>query len=179
MRVFTVGHSTHPIGVFIAMLKAHGVTQLADIRTIARSRYNPQYNDDALRAALAAEGIGYHALKALGGRRAARKDSRNRGWRDGGFRGYADYMQTAEFVAGMERLLALAEEGATAIMCAESVPWRCHRSLVADALLARGAEVVDIFSATQAKPHVMTDFARVEDGWIIYPGAPDLLDALA
>jgi uncharacterized protein (DUF488 family) len=168
-RIFTVGHSTHPIEEFAALLRAHGVTLLVDIRTIPRSRHNPQFGEDELRASLSGFGIAYRRLEALGGLRPTSADSLNTGWKNSSFRGYADYMQTDAFRAGIDELLDLADGNTVAIMCAEAVPWRCHRSLVGDALLVRGAAVEDIFSATSAKPHTLTRFAHVNGLTITYP----------
>src|SRR5262249_33548428 len=134
----TVGHSTRPIEELIALLRAHGVAQLVDVRTIPRSRRHPQFDREILPGALGPAGIGYAHMGGLGGLRAPRPDSVNLGWRNAGFRGYADYMQTADFTASLERLLTVARGVSTAIMCAEAVPWRCHRSLIADALVVRG-----------------------------------------
>jgi uncharacterized protein (DUF488 family) len=167
--VFTVGHSTLPIEQFIALLRAFGITCVADIRTVPRSRHNPQFNGDALGEALKRESIGYVPLPALGGLRHARKDSINTGWRNTSFRGYADYMQTDEFVRGLEQLIALSHQKRTAIMCAEAVPWRCHRSLVADALIVREIPVVEILSATSYRDHKLTPFAYVAGVSITYP----------
>lgn len=167
--IFTIGHSTHPIEEFIAMLKAHGIKTLADIRTIPRSRHNPQFAQDALAPALTAQGIDYHYLKGLGGLRHARADSPNRGWRNASFRGYADYMQTAPFRENLDELIALGKKGHVAIMCAEAVPWRCHRSLVADALTVRHVPVTHIMSASKSSPHKLTPFARVKGETILYP----------
>ncbi len=167
--LLTIGHSTHPIGDFIAILKAHGVEQLIDIRTVPRSRHNPQFNLDALPQSLAEAGIAFAHMPELGGLRHARKDSPNAAWKNASFRGYADYMQTPEFERAIEKLIAIARKRRTAIMCAESVPWRCHRSLVADALTARGVPVEHILSAAARKPHTLTSFARVEDARVTYP----------
>lgn len=155
------------------MLQAHGVTTLADVRTIAKSRHNPQYMQEALEASLPPRGIRYLRLEELGGLRHTTKDTRNGGWRNASFRGYADYMQTAEFAAGIDNLLAIAELEPTAIMCAEAVPWRCHRSLIGDALLVRGVDVLDIFSATSVKPHTLISFAQVDGTMITYPPQAD------
>ena len=168
--IFTVGHSTLPLEEFIGMLKAYGIACLADIRTVPRSRHNPQFNDDTLGIALRTAKIDYVALPALGGLRRARQDSPNTGWRNESFRGYADYMQTEEFARGLEELVALSRKERTAIMCAEAVPWRCHRSLVADALAIRGIPVVEMLSATNYRDHKLTGFARVQDLSITYPG---------
>jgi len=167
--VFTVGHSTLPIGQFIALLKTYGVELLVDIRTIPRSRHNPQFNSDALGEALRAENIEYSVLASLGGLRRARRDSPNTGWRNESFRGYADYMQTAEFEAGLQTLIRMSGEKRVAIMCAEAVPWRCHRSLVADALGVRGVPVVEVLSQTSSRMHTLTRFAHVEGERITYP----------
>jgi uncharacterized protein (DUF488 family) len=167
--IFTIGHSTHKIEDFMALLKANGIKQLVDIRTIPRSRYNPQYNSDALEAALATENINYIHMKNLGGLRKARKDSVNTGFRNGGFRGYADYMETAEFIAALDALISLSRKNPTAIMCAESVPWRCHRSLVSDALTVRDIPVLHIMPDGKTRPHELTKFAEVDSERITYP----------
>lgn len=167
--VLTVGHSTHPLVEFIALLAAHGVTMLVDVRTIPRSRHNPQFNLDTLPGALAAEGIGYLHMKGLGGLRHARATSPNTGWRTPGFRGYADYMLTEEFATELEKLLAVARRERVAIMCAEAVPWRCHRSLIADALTVRRIPVEHIMGPGKRQPHRLTPFARVEGERITYP----------
>jgi uncharacterized protein (DUF488 family) len=171
--VFTIGHSTRPIEEFIELLNRNGVALLADIRTIPKSRHNPQYWQDALQESLAEAGIDYAYLPGLGGRRRARPDTVNTAWRNASFRGYADHMQTEEFAHELERLIDLSRERMTAIMCAEAVPWRCHRSLVADALVVRGIEVLDIMSATSARPHVLRDWAHVEGTTITYPEVED------
>jgi uncharacterized protein (DUF488 family) len=173
--VFTVGHSTLPIERFVAVLAAYGIERLADVRTVPRSRRNPQFNADALRASLRTAGIDYVPFGELGGLRKPRPDSHNAAWRNASFRGYADYMQTAEFAAGVERLVELARERRTAIMCAEAVPWRCHRSLVADALLVRGIAVVEILSATSWHEHALTKFAHVAGTTVTYPSAQERL----
>jgi uncharacterized protein (DUF488 family) len=168
--IFTIGHSTHPIEEFIHLLQAHGVEQLIDIRTVPRSRTNPQFNRDILPASLKDAGIGYLHMPALGGLRRARPDSPNTAWRNASFRGYADYMQTPEFTAAIDSLIELGNRTQVAIMCAEAVPWRCHRSLVADALSARGIPVEDILSAGRRQPHKLTPFAKVEGARVWYPG---------
>ena len=170
--VLTIGHSTHPLDEFIALLKAHGVEQLADVRTIPRSRHNPQFNHDTLPAKLRSKRISYRHLKALGGLRHAQKDSINTGWRNASFRGFADYMQTPEFDSALQKLIELAGEKQIAIMCAEAVPWRCHRSLIADALTVRGIAVEHIMSATQRQQHKLTPFAQVEGDRLVYPAEP-------
>ena len=173
--IFTVGHSTLPIERFLALLAAYGIEQLADVRTVPRSRRNPQFNADALRNSLQTAGIVYVPLGELGGLRKPRADSPNSGWRNESFRGYADYMQTREFAGGLERLVELAAERRTAIMCAEAVPWRCHRSLVADALAVRGIGAVEILSETSYRDHALTPFARVSGTTVTYPPAQDRL----
>jgi uncharacterized protein (DUF488 family) len=170
VQIFTIGHSTRPIEEFIHLLQVHGVERLIDIRTVPRSRTNPQFNRDALPKSLEPAGIGYLHMPALGGLRHARVDSPNTGWQNASFRGYADYMQTPEFAAAIDRLIEMGRDGQTAIMCAEAVPWRCHRSLVGDALAARGIPVEDIMSATRRQPHKFTPFARVEGTRVWYPG---------
>jgi len=174
--VFTVGHSTLPIEQFVALLQAYDVRRLADVRTVPRSRRNPQFNADALASALRAENIEYVPLPSLGGLRHARKDSPNGGWRNASFRGYADYMQTPEFESGLDALIRMSREKRTAIMCAEAVPWRCHRSLVADALEAREIPVVEILSVKSARMHKLTPFARVDGTRVTYP--PEQMDLL-
>jgi uncharacterized protein (DUF488 family) len=167
--LFTVGHSTLPIERFIALLEVYGIRRLADVRTVPRSRRNPQFNADALASALRAQNIDYVPLASLGGLRHARKDSPNTGWRNDSFRGYADYMQTREFEDGLARLIDMSRERRTAIMCAEAVPWRCHRSLVADALEVRGIPAVEILSERSARLHKLTPFAHVDGTTITYP----------
>jgi len=169
--VFTIGHSTRSIETFIDMLKAHGVKRLVDVRTIPRSRHNPQFNRDALPVTLLQAGIGYTHMEELGGLRHARKDSINTGWRNASFRGFADYMQTPEFEAGLKILIQASKRAQVAIMCAEAVPWRCHRSLIGDALQARGIAVEDIMSATRTQAHELTSFATVEGSHVTYPAA--------
>ena len=172
LTIFTIGHSTRTIQEFLETLRAHGIERLVDVRTIPKSRRVPQFNSDALAQSLGAEGIGYVHMKALGGLRHPQKDSINTGWRNASFRGYADYMASPEFSAAIQGLLGFAKEKRTAIMCAEAVPWRCHRSLIGDALLARGVRVQDIFSASSAKPHDLTPFAKVQGTEITYPSDP-------
>lgn len=171
-EVFTVGHSTHPIDEFVRMLQANGVQVLADVRTIPKSRHNPQFGQDELRESLPAAGIEYRRLAGLGGLRHTRADSVNGvngAWRNASFRGYADYMQTPAFDEALGELLDLAEHSTVAIMCAEAVPWRCHRSLVGDALVARGVTVRDIMTPTSTKPHTLTRFAHVDGTRVTYP----------
>jgi uncharacterized protein (DUF488 family) len=167
--IFTLGHSTLPIGRFLALLQTYGIECLVDIRTIPRSRHNPQFNDTELCDTLNAHHLQYRHIKALGGLRRPRKDSRNTGWRNESFRGYADYMQTEAFQAALEELIAISRKQRLAIMCAEAVPWRCHRSLVADALDVRNVPVIDILSETDYRRHQLTPFARVEGTQLSYP----------
>jgi uncharacterized protein (DUF488 family) len=169
LQILTIGHSTTPIERFIQILQAHQVTHLGDIRTIARSRHNPQFNSDTLPKSLRAHGIGWTHMQALGGLRHPRRDSPNTGWRNSSFRGYADYMQTAEFENGLAALIEAGEREQIAIMCAEAVPWRCHRSLIADALTARQIAVAHILGPGPAKPHVLTPFAKVQGVQVTYP----------
>lgn len=172
----TIGHSTRSLAEFVAMLVAHGVRSLVDVRTIPKSRRHPHFALDALSVSLPALGIGYTWLNELGGLRKPVPHSRNGAWRNASFRGYADYMQTSEFAAGVERLIALAEGADVAIMCSEAVPWRCHRSLIGDALLVRGVSVLDIMSATNEVPHELTSFARVDGDRVSYPGEQPLFE---
>jgi uncharacterized protein (DUF488 family) len=167
--VFTVGHSTLAIERFVALLAVYGIDCLADVRTVPRSRHNPQFNADALAASLGAAGIEYVPMLALGGLRRPNKESINAGWRNTSFRGYADYMQTDAFQDALEALISLSREKRVAIMCAEAVPWRCHRSLVADALCVRGIPVVEILSETNSRVHKLTAFAHVEGERVTYP----------
>lgn len=167
--VFTIGHSTLSIEAFTSVLTTYGIERLCDVRTIPRSRHNPQFNDDALADTLPAAGIVYTPMRGLGGLRNPRSDSPNGGWRNKSFRGYADYMQTEQFREALAELMRLSAQQRTAIMCAEAVPWRCHRSLVADALIVRGIPVVEILSASNSRAHTLTPFARVEGETITYP----------
>jgi len=214
VTIFTIGHSTRSLDDFIALLHSHGINRLADIRTVPKSRRHPHFAGDALARSLPAEDVAYRHFPGLGGLRKPKRDSTNTGWRHEGFRGYADYMQTAEFARALEELIDWARggperaapqldndvmrveratpqlhedvaraEGAVppgnvapafqarvAIMCAEALWWRCHRQLVADALVARGIEVRHIASASSAPLHTLTDFARVDAGRVSYPG---------
>jgi hypothetical protein len=169
--ILTIGHSTHPIEQFVELLRQHEVEELVDIRTIPRSRHNPQFNSEALAKAVRREGIDYAHIKELGGLRHARSDSINTGWRNASFRGYADYMQTGEFDEAVGQLLQMCAEKRCAVMCAEAVPWRCHRSLLADALVARGIAVEHILSRSRRDVHTLTPFARIENGKVTYPEA--------
>jgi len=171
-RILTVGHSTRTRKEFIDLLRANGVKQLIDVRTIPRSRHNPQFNRGVLSRALRRTGIGYRHMAGLGGLRHSRRDSINAGWRNKSFRGYADYMQTSDFQIALEKLMALATRKRVALMCAEVVPWRCHRSLIGDALLVRGFPVEEIQSATRTHPHYLTPWAHIEGTRITYPPGP-------
>jgi len=175
--VWTIGHSTRPLETLVALLRAHGIERVADVRRFPRSRRHPHVNTDALARDLPAAGLAYRHLPGLGGFRRARADSRNTGWSIPSFRGYADYMETEEFAAHLAALLDEARLGPTAIMCAEAVPWRCHRSLISDALLARGVEVRHILGPERAELHALTAGARVEGARVVYPGEPDLFRA--
>lgn len=168
--ILTVGHSNHAIDEFLDMLRGHDVGQVVDVRTIPRSRHNPQFNREALEQALGEAGIAYRHMPELGGLRQPLTNSINTGWRNASFRGYADYMQTPPFDRNLDELIEIGSDHRTAIMCAEAVPWRCHRSLVADALEARGVPVEHIMSTTTRKPHGFTPFAKIENGRVTYPG---------
>ncbi|MBI2912560.1 MAG: DUF488 domain-containing protein [Chloroflexi bacterium] len=173
VELYTVGHSTRSLEELIEALQSHGVRLLVDIRSVPRSRHVPQSNQDVLAEALPAAGIGYLHMKALGGwRKDSRPDSPNTGWRSPGFRAYADYMLTEEFEAALAELLAHAQERPTAIMCAEATPYRCHRSLVSDALTARDVRVLHIMAPGKSQPHRLTSFARVEGSRVTYPPPP-------
>ena len=167
--IFTIGHSNRTIEEFVELLRQNGIERVIDIRTIPKSRHNPQFNQDALAKSLHEKKIGYVHLKKLGGLRHARADSTNLGWHNESFRGYADYMQTEEFEEGLARAIKLAEEKPSALMCAEAVPWRCHRSLVADALVVRDFPVMEIISGSPPRQHELTPFARVRETRITYP----------
>ena len=167
--VFTIGHSTRAIEDFIRLLKAHRVQRVIDVRTIPRSRHNPQFNRDQLSPALHRARIHYRYMPGLGGLRRARRDSINLAWRNASFRGYADYMQTSTFRESLDRCTTLAKRERVVLMCAEAVPWRCHRSLIADALLARGIEVSEITSGVRTRPHSLTPWAQVTGTQVTYP----------
>jgi uncharacterized protein (DUF488 family) len=167
--ILTVGHSTRPLAAFIDLVRAHGVTTVADVRTIPRSRTNPQFDRAGLPRALATAGIGYAHLPGLGGLRHPRPDSPNTGWRTPGFRGFADYMQTPAFAEHLDALIARARDERIALMCAEALPWRCHRSLLADALTVNGLDVAHIMSRTRASAHCLTPFARIDGTRVTYP----------
>ncbi|PSH03425.1 MAG: DNA repair protein [Acidobacteria bacterium] len=167
--VMTIGHSTRPIDVFIQLLRSHGVQRIVDVRTVPRSRHNPQFSRDQLSPSLHSFHIHYIHMPGLGGFRHAQHDSVNTAWQNASFRGYADYMQTPEFRKHLDELIELAQHERIAVMCAEAVPWRCHRSLIADALLVRGIEVQEITSATSTRLHSLTPFAKVQGTHITYP----------
>jgi uncharacterized protein (DUF488 family) len=169
--VLTVGHSTRPIETFVALLGAHLVTRVIDVRTVPRSRHNPQFNADALPDSLSVANIGYTHAPGLGGFRRTTPDSPNAGWRNLSFRGYADYMQTADFANELARLIELSRQDRIALMCAEAVPWRCHRSLIADALVVHGVATCEIVSPTRLQAHTLTPFARVRGRTLTYPPA--------
>ena len=169
VTIFTIGHSTHSIEEFADILKAHDIEFVVDVRTIPKSRHNPQYDSDRLAATLHRHAIGYKHLPGLGGLRHTKKESINTAWENLSFRGFADYMQTEDFERSLNTLIETAGKQTTAIMCAEAVPWRCHRSLIADALLARGITVMDIMGKTSSKAHTMTPWAHVMGTMITYP----------
>lgn len=166
--IYTIGHSTRPIDDFIGILKNYKIEMLIDVRTIPKSGFNPQYNEESLRDVLKDSAIHYHHLTKLGGLRHTNKNSVNTGWRNPSFRGFADYMQTPSFMEGLEELEELAKEYISAIMCAEGVPWRCHRSLIADALSLHKWKVMHILNKTSVKLHVLTSFLHVKNGELIY-----------
>lgn len=169
--IYTIGHSTLSAAAFLDLLAAHEISQLADIRTIPKSRRHPQFVRDALDSSLAKHAIVYRHFPALGGLRKPRTDSINTAWQNESFRGYADYMQTPAFEDGVADLLTFAQNGGrTTVMCAEAVWWQCHRRLLSDALIVRGVPVLHILSASDPKPHELSAFARPEGGKVIYPG---------
>ena len=168
--IYTIGHSTHPAAEFVALLTRHGVAQLADVRTVPKSRRHPQFNIQALDPFLAQHGIPYRHFPSLGGLRKPRPDSINTAWQHAGFRGYADYMQTENFAAGLSALLEFSAVAPTAVMCAEAVWWQCHRRLLADALLVRSVAVWHILPSGPPKPHLLSEFARVDGFSLTYPG---------
>jgi len=167
--VCTIGHSNRPIGTFVELLSANEIVRVLDVRTVPRSRHNPQFNRGTLAASLGALTIGYTHLPGLGGLRHARADSLNTGWNNLSFRGYADYMQSPEFAENVQEVAELAGSERCALMCAEAVPWRCHRSLIGDALLVRGVGVEDVIGPGKRKPHTLTTFAHVDGMQITYP----------
>lgn len=167
--ILTVGHSARPLAEFLGLLQAHGVTLLVDVRKMPRSRRNPQFNQDTLPASLRDAGIAYLDLPGLGGLRRRKPDSPNGGWKNASFQGYADYMLTPEFEKSLQELIERARDERAALMCAEAVPWRCHRSLIADALTVRGIPVEHILSAKRTQHHVLKPWASVEGTRITYP----------
>ena len=167
--IFTIGHSTHPVSEFIEILKGLEIQSIIDVRTIPKSRHNPQFTREELEESLRSEGIGYLHMPGLGGLRHTRKDSPNTGWRNASFRGFADYMLTKDFAVNLEKLIEIAQKETMAIMCAEAVPWRCHRSLIGDALLVRGVDVLDITGKHSVHPHILTPWAKVDGIKITYP----------
>jgi uncharacterized protein (DUF488 family) len=169
--ILTIGHSMRAVEDFIHLLKAHGVQRVIDVRTIPRSRHNPQFNRDQLSPALHRARLHYRHMSGLGGLRRARHDSTNTGWRNASFRGYADYMQTATFSESLDRCIELAKRERVVLMCAEAVPWRCHRSLIADALMVRGIEVSEITSGDRTRPQSLTPWAQVTASGVTYPAA--------
>lgn len=174
--VCTIGHSNRPIEAFLDLLKRNFVARILDVRTVPGSRRNPQFGQDALSSALAQAGIGYTYLPALGGLRRTHPDSPNKGWRNLSFRGYADHMQSAEFAEAVEWVSEHARQERCALMCAEAVPWRCHRSLIGDALLVRGVDVEDIIGPGPRRPHRLTSFAAVQGAQIVYPASAEAED---
>ena len=168
--VWTIGHSNRNFDDLVKALRTYGIKAVVDVRTVPQSRANPQFNRDELEAKLPEAGIAYSHAKDLGGLRHPTKDSPNSGWRNESFRGFADYMQTEDFRQALDRIIDQANATPTAIMCAETLPWRCHRSLIADALVVRGLDVVEIFDAAKSQPHKLTPFAVVDGDRITYPG---------
>jgi uncharacterized protein (DUF488 family) len=171
--LFTIGHSTRTFEELVELLKSRGVSAIADVRLIPRSRRYPHFNDEYLAEHLPKAGIQYFAFKSLGGRRRPAKDSPNMGWRNESFRGYADFMQTPAFERVLEELIEQARRILVATMCAEAVPWRCHRSLISDALVVRGWKVLDIMGSEKVSAHQLTSFARVEGTKIVYPAVEE------
>jgi uncharacterized protein (DUF488 family) len=167
--VMTIGHSTHTLEKFIHLLQVHGAACVVDVRRVPRSRHNPQFNQDSLPQSLKEAGLGYVHMPGLGGLTHAKSDSPNIGWRNTSFRGFADYMQTPEFAQSLQELILLAHQERIVLMCAEAMPWRCHRSLIADALLVRGIRTEDILSAAQRQVHTLTPFAQVQGTAVTYP----------
>jgi uncharacterized protein (DUF488 family) len=172
LTLYTVGHSTRTMAEFESLMLGNGIRSLVDIRTIPKSRRNPQYSQEALAASLSSAGLSYLHMPALGGLRKPTGGDENSGWRNASFRGFADYMQTPLFSEALERLLSIATASATVIMCAEAVPWRCHRSLVSDPASVRGVRVLHIIGLSKPRPHTMTKFARVDGAKVTYPAAP-------
>jgi len=169
LTVFTIGHSTRTLEEFIQLLKTNGIKLLVDVRTTPRSRHNPQFNKETLPASLKAESVRYIHVPEIGGLRRPQRDSVNLAWKNSGFRGYADYMQTKEFTDSLLKIIALARENCTALMCAEALPWRCHRSLISDALVVRHVKVRHIISASSIITHELSELAHVDGFKITYP----------
>jgi uncharacterized protein (DUF488 family) len=176
--LFTIGHSTRELGEFIALLHDNGITHLYDVRRFPASRRYPHFNGAALEHELVAAGIGYTHVEAMGGRRATSNDSRNSAWRNASFRAYADYMASSEFKAALNDVRTHAARNNVVVMCAEAVPWRCHRNLIADAAVARGDEVRHITGPGEPAPHTLSAHARVQGGELLYPGEKDAQDEL-
>jgi uncharacterized protein (DUF488 family) len=170
LTIYTVGHSTRTLDEFVSLLHAHGAAQLADVRTVPRSRRHPHFAQESLVRTLPGTGVVYRHFPGLGGLRKPRRDSRNTAWRNSSFRGYADHMDTSVFRNALDELVGWAANAPTAIMCAEAVWWQCHRQLIADALVARGIDVGHIMTAAPAQPHRLTEFARVDGTSVRYPG---------
>src|SRR5437867_3211483 len=170
MTIYTIGHSTRSLEYFLQLLQSHKIEALADVRQFPGSRRHPQFGQENLAQALAQAGIAYVHFPELGGRRRARPDSPNTAWRNEAFRGYADYMMTPDFQAGSHRLLDLAQERRTAIMCAEALWWRCHRALISDFFKVNSVRVIHILSASKAEEHPFTSAARVINGQLSYHG---------
>ncbi len=169
LTLFTIGHSTRTLKEFVGLLKTYNITLLVDVRTVPRSRHNPQFNKETLPGSLKASGVKYIHMPEIGGLRRPQRDSVNLAWKNMGFRGYADYMQTKDFTDNLLKIVALARENCLALMCAEALPWRCHRSLISDALVVRHVKVLHIVSATSTISHELTEFAQVEGTKITYP----------
>lgn len=167
--LFTIGHSTRPLSDFMGLIDAYGVKQIVDVRSIPKSRHYPQFNEDNLKQSLKRGGVRYKHIIKLGGLRHSKKGSLNLSWRNLSFRGFADYMATQEFSDGLDELMHIASMRETAIMCAEAVPWRCHRALIADALVKNGWIVRDIMTRTNAPMHRLTAFLKVRKGQLTYP----------
>jgi uncharacterized protein (DUF488 family) len=169
LTILTIGHSTRTLDEFVDLLKAYHATMVVDVRTVPRSRHNPQFNKETLPNSLKPAGVKYVHMPDIGGLRRPKPDSVNTAWRNKSFRGYADYMQTKEFIENLLNLIALARENRVAIMCAEALPWRCHRSLIADALVVRHIQVEHILTMDNSIPHKLSEWAHVEGTKITYP----------
>jgi len=169
LTIYTIGHSTRTLPEFTELLNVYNVKLLVDVRTVPRSRHNPQFNKETLPATLKSYGVKYIHMPEIGGLRHPKRDSINLAWKNTGFRGYADYMQTKEFTDNLLKIIALARENCLALMCAEALPWRCHRSLISDALVVRHVKVLHIISKNSTITHELTEFANVEGNQITYP----------